>query len=204
MIRATGQGYGPLHSRRASRFRAPPSRSLTTASSGPRIRSTSSSRRTSSRLYRRSGIADYLRLLARQPAHAARHQGRADRRALAQRRDARLRAGRRHVRHRPRHSAGEAADARRARSTSTTATSTGSTRRSSGWRRRGSGRPTAATSPTGSWTTAPSRISSSPTMPESTRSGRRCVYPKVGDPNAKVRIGVVNVATGQNTWLDTG
>ncbi|HMF87528.1 MAG TPA: DPP IV N-terminal domain-containing protein, partial [Gemmatimonadaceae bacterium] len=29
-------------------------------------------------------------------------------------------------------------------------------------------------------------------------------YPKVGDQNATVRIGVVNVATGQNTWLDTG
>ena len=32
----------------------------------------------------------------------------------------------------------------------------------------------------------------------------KVVYPKVGDQNAKVRIGVVNVATGQNTWLDTG
>jgi dipeptidyl-peptidase-4 len=28
--------------------------------------------------------------------------------------------------------------------------------------------------------------------------------PQVGDSNATVRIGVVNVATGQNTWLDTG
>ncbi len=28
--------------------------------------------------------------------------------------------------------------------------------------------------------------------------------PQVGDSNAKVRIGVVNVATGKNTWLDTG
>ncbi|MDQ6769816.1 MAG: DPP IV N-terminal domain-containing protein [Gemmatimonadota bacterium] len=28
--------------------------------------------------------------------------------------------------------------------------------------------------------------------------------PQVGDPNATVRIGVVNVATGGNTWLDTG
>ncbi len=28
--------------------------------------------------------------------------------------------------------------------------------------------------------------------------------PQVGDPNATVRIGVVNVATGQNTWLDLG
>jgi dipeptidyl-peptidase-4 len=29
-------------------------------------------------------------------------------------------------------------------------------------------------------------------------------YPKVGDANATVRIGVVNVSTGKNTWLDTG
>jgi dipeptidyl-peptidase-4 len=29
-------------------------------------------------------------------------------------------------------------------------------------------------------------------------------YPKVGDSNAKVRIGVVDVGTGRNTWLDTG
>jgi len=28
--------------------------------------------------------------------------------------------------------------------------------------------------------------------------------PQVGDSNATVRIGVVNVSTGQNTWLDTG
>jgi len=28
--------------------------------------------------------------------------------------------------------------------------------------------------------------------------------PQVGDSNATVRIGVVNVATGKNTWLDTG
>ena len=28
--------------------------------------------------------------------------------------------------------------------------------------------------------------------------------PQVGDSNATVRIGVVNAATGQNTWLDTG
>ncbi|MFL5611703.1 MAG: S9 family peptidase [Gemmatimonadaceae bacterium] len=28
--------------------------------------------------------------------------------------------------------------------------------------------------------------------------------PQVGDSNATVRIGVVNVASGQNTWLDTG
>ncbi|HEY4734532.1 MAG TPA: S9 family peptidase [Gemmatimonadaceae bacterium] len=28
--------------------------------------------------------------------------------------------------------------------------------------------------------------------------------PQVGDTNATVRIGVVNVASGQNTWLDTG
>jgi dipeptidyl-peptidase-4 len=28
--------------------------------------------------------------------------------------------------------------------------------------------------------------------------------PQVGDSNATVRIGVVNVGTGQNTWLDTG
>ncbi|MDP9204815.1 MAG: S9 family peptidase [Gemmatimonadota bacterium] len=28
--------------------------------------------------------------------------------------------------------------------------------------------------------------------------------PQVGDSNATVRVGVVNVATGQNTWLDTG
>ncbi|MEO6487329.1 MAG: DPP IV N-terminal domain-containing protein, partial [Thermoanaerobaculia bacterium] len=28
--------------------------------------------------------------------------------------------------------------------------------------------------------------------------------PKVGDPNPTVRIGVVDVATGQNTWLDPG
>jgi dipeptidyl-peptidase-4 len=28
--------------------------------------------------------------------------------------------------------------------------------------------------------------------------------PQVGDSNAKVRIGVVNVETGKNTWLDTG
>ncbi len=28
--------------------------------------------------------------------------------------------------------------------------------------------------------------------------------PQVGDSNATVRIGVVNVTTGQNTWLDTG
>jgi dipeptidyl-peptidase 4 len=28
--------------------------------------------------------------------------------------------------------------------------------------------------------------------------------PQVGDSNATVRIGVVNTATGQNTWLDTG
>ena len=29
-------------------------------------------------------------------------------------------------------------------------------------------------------------------------------YPLVGDPNPKVRIGVVNAATGRKTWLDTG
>ncbi len=28
--------------------------------------------------------------------------------------------------------------------------------------------------------------------------------PQVGDTNATVRVGVVNVSTGQNTWLDTG
>jgi len=32
----------------------------------------------------------------------------------------------------------------------------------------------------------------------------RIRIPQVGDSNATVRIGVVNVASGQNTWLDTG
>jgi dipeptidyl-peptidase-4 len=32
----------------------------------------------------------------------------------------------------------------------------------------------------------------------------RIKIPQVGDSNATVRIGVVNVATGANTWLDTG
>ena len=32
----------------------------------------------------------------------------------------------------------------------------------------------------------------------------RIRIPQVGDSNATVRIGVVNVATGSNTWLDTG
>jgi dipeptidyl-peptidase-4 len=32
----------------------------------------------------------------------------------------------------------------------------------------------------------------------------RLRIPQVGDSNATVKIGVVNVATGQNTWLDTG
>jgi dipeptidyl-peptidase-4 len=32
----------------------------------------------------------------------------------------------------------------------------------------------------------------------------RLRIPQVGDSNATVRIGVVNVASGQNTWLDTG
>jgi dipeptidyl-peptidase-4 len=33
---------------------------------------------------------------------------------------------------------------------------------------------------------------------------QRIRIPQVGDSNATVRIGVVNVATGSNTWLDTG
>jgi dipeptidyl-peptidase 4 len=33
---------------------------------------------------------------------------------------------------------------------------------------------------------------------------QRIRIPQVGDSNATVRIGVVNVATGRNTWLDTG
>ena len=85
-----------------SPFREAPTRSTTRRSSGPTTRSTSCFGAISSRSTDNSGDVRLLHLYARRPRPQARHTRRTHRRALAERRDARLRARRRHVRHRPR------------------------------------------------------------------------------------------------------